>query len=1005
IRSRYSSRPVVGAALLIAVITSYALFLPAPGSSSGGGSGGGGRLQSRGVGGAELDCRLVHNAEDQCAFVLANCGDDDAGLIHYLGFYYCALGAAKPVAFAIITAWLGLLFTTIGIAASDFFSVNLSTIASVLGLSESLAGVTFLAFGNGSPDVFSTFAAMGSNSGSMAIGELVGAAGFITAVVAGSMALVREFKVSKRTFVRDIVFFIVAICFTMVFLADGQLHLWECFAMIGFYLFYVVVVVGWHWLTTRRRRQRMRDAASRTHLYGPGGNGADELEPYRDDPDEDEAVPVNIGRGDRGADAADISLLERGPRIEVDRFGAPSSSSQDEERDIQLAAEMASSMRVNRPRWGRSNTTITPIRPSLVGALEFRSVLSSLQKERNMYLNPLHTRSRSFNQHTNFSADDARGRPRTQTLPAHVHADGVRERALSYGNPPLNLEPATPSPSQPDFTSSLPDTRTSSVTRTFDGRLAPPTPDRHQQFLQIRIPSPSGVGGHASGRTSPSLSPSQPFPSLSESPAALTPYSLQSSQPQEPAVFPFPFPSALDLDAAHHARRHSGLGLADRPRPVRWWPYRLLPAPHVVLATAFPTLQGWGEKRWWDKVVSLVSVPSILLLVITLPVVETERGDDGDSEADVVEHTPEVGFRQQQEQQEQQARQEHTNMAAPSLAVSMPLDGGGDSLPAETEWQAYRRRTRSGSSVSRSPRRNRLASLLSANTPLLPGEQMPRPADAQAQFLTLPVPKPAGPESDSITAASEAPTGWNRWLVAVQLFTGPFFVVLVTWLNTRDDYEQPGKMLVQMILYSLLVSSCLLGALLLTTTEEKKPRYHFLLCYLGFVISVAWISTIAGEVVGVLKAFGVILDISEAILGLTIFAVGSSLGDLVADITVARLGYPVMALAACFGGPMLNILLGVGIGGAWMGIRSANKHHRKHPDVPLHYKPYHIQVGGTLMVSTITVLLTLIILLIVVPSNNWIMSRKIGWGLIGIWTVGTIVSLVVEMTGAFSDVS
>ena len=37
---------------------------------------------------------------------------------------------------------------------------------------------TFLAFGNGSPDVFSTFAAMGSNSGSMAVGELIGAAGF-----------------------------------------------------------------------------------------------------------------------------------------------------------------------------------------------------------------------------------------------------------------------------------------------------------------------------------------------------------------------------------------------------------------------------------------------------------------------------------------------------------------------------------------------------------------------------------------------------------------------------------------------------------------------------------------------------------------------------------------------------------------------------------------------------------------------------------------------------------
>jgi sodium/potassium/calcium exchanger 6 len=48
--------------------------------------------------------------------------------------------------------------------------------------------------------------------------------------------------------------------------------------------------------------------------------------------------------------------------------------------------------------------------------------------------------------------------------------------------------------------------------------------------------------------------------------------------------------------------------------------------------------------------------------------------------------------------------------------------------------------------------------------------------------------------------------------------------------------------------------------------------------------------------VGVLKTVGVILNISEALLGLTIFAAGNSVGDLVADITVARLGYPVMAL-------------------------------------------------------------------------------------------------------------
>lgn len=101
---------------------------------------------------------------------------------------------------------------------------------------------------------------------------------------------------------------------------------------------------------------------------------------------------------------------------------------------------------------------------------------------------------------------------------------------------------------------------------------------------------------------------------------------------------------------------------------------------------------------------------------------------------------------------------------------------------------------------------------------------------------------------------------------------------------------------------------------------------------------------------------------------------------------------------------MLNILLGVGVGGAWMIIKSANERHKKHPDRMLAYKPYKIEVGGTLLISAITVLITLLTLLIVLPLNKWVMSRRIGWGLIAIWTAGTIVNLVMELTGTWSDV-
>jgi sodium/potassium/calcium exchanger 6 len=96
----------------------------------------------------------------------------------YSDWYNDSSDHTKPfIAFGYLLL-LSFLFSFIGIVASDFFCPNLSTIATYLGLSETTAGVTFLAFGNGSPDVFSTFSAMNQGTFSLAIGELIGAATF-----------------------------------------------------------------------------------------------------------------------------------------------------------------------------------------------------------------------------------------------------------------------------------------------------------------------------------------------------------------------------------------------------------------------------------------------------------------------------------------------------------------------------------------------------------------------------------------------------------------------------------------------------------------------------------------------------------------------------------------------------------------------------------------------------------------------------------------------------------
>ncbi|KAH8675749.1 Sodium/calcium exchanger protein-domain-containing protein [Xylariales sp. PMI_506] len=958
-------RPFYATVLIFTLLAVYSIFLRGPGVTR--------HIEKSLVARSGEECHLVHAADDKCAFVRRNCQDDEAGLIQYLSFYYCTLSSAQPLALIILIAWLGMLFTTIGIAASDFFSVNLSTIATILGLSESLAGVTFLAFGNGSPDVFSTFAAMGSNSGSMAVGELLGAAGFITSVVAGSMALVREFKVSKKTFVRDICFFIVAVSFTIGFLSDGDVHLWECCCMIGFYVFYVFIVVGWHAYVKRMKARRAREALSRSHYNAAHSQERnDELEPYQDEPDDEDTTPASR----RGVGIVDISALERGSRIGT---GNDNDHDDDEsDRAQHVAAEMTSSMRVNRPRGRRSNTTITAIRPSLIGALEFRSILASLQDERNMRMDPI--QSRRHSEHTATIGVNA-GSGAVMSAPLvreTVEGDAIiRDRAQSSSAIPHILDddlvlPTSDSPAgwQLDMGAS---------SHTIDGMLAPPpmgfaaghatgshgiehqTQPTSPKQLQLTIPSSSLP---TSGNSSPSLSP---FPRYTDSPMPMTPNALLQSH------------QTLSTTDAERQSEFSNPFFVEVHKPVKWWPYSILPAPHVLMATLFPTLQNWHDKSIWDKIVSLISVPSIFLLVITLPVVESETTNDDDSEADRMEQ--ETG----------------TPAGLGSTAAAVSYEPSS-SIEPETEWQQYRRQTRSRASSN-------------LTTPAVHSSAPPdethyfHHAEAAQHGMSdqsIQVPKPATEVSIPTDGEDQ---GWNRWLLTLQLFTGPLFAVFIVWANVAEDLDQPLRTLVKAILISLVCSLVMLGVLLLTTTEDRRPRFHFLFCFLGFIIAVAWISTIAGEVVGVLKAFGVILDISEAILGLTIFAVGNSVGDLVADVTVARLGYPVMALAACFGGPMLNILLGIGLGGAYQTIQTANKSHSKHPDRPIEYKPYHIQVGGTLMVSALVLLVTLLALLIAVPMNDWMMTKRIGWGLVALWAVGTVVNVIIETTGLWRDVA
>lgn len=207
-----------------------------------------------------LQCHpLAFPIDSQCQHVDADCPPSDTVLdIDYLHHYYCTESTLRPLVFTGLVVWLIFLFSTLGISASDFFTPNLATISQLLGLDENVAGVTLLAFGNGSPDVFSTFSAMRANSGSLAIGELIGAATFIVSCVVGSMCIIKPFEVRRFPFLRDVGFFALAVGLVLVTLWDGQISAWEAGALVLLYVVYVAVVVGGS-LSERKKRDDLHN--------------------------------------------------------------------------------------------------------------------------------------------------------------------------------------------------------------------------------------------------------------------------------------------------------------------------------------------------------------------------------------------------------------------------------------------------------------------------------------------------------------------------------------------------------------------------------------------------------------------------------------------------------------------------------------------------------------------------------------------------------------------------
>ncbi|BAP71300.1 putative cation exchanger YDL206W [Kluyveromyces marxianus] len=187
-----------------------------------------------------------------------------------------------------------------------------------------------------------------------------------------------------------------------------------------------------------------------------------------------------------------------------------------------------------------------------------------------------------------------------------------------------------------------------------------------------------------------------------------------------------------------------------------------------------------------------------------------------------------------------------------------------------------------------------------------------------------------------------------------------------------------------MLAGAILVSFYMAGKL------HIKAKY---ISIFGFILSLSSISFIVGTVIDILTNWVEIFDVSEAILGLTVFAWGNSIGDLVSNIAFTKIGVLEIALGSCFGSPLLYFLFGVGIDGLLVILQRNDS-----SEIKIWNRYIEFEVNDRLIVSCIGIVLAFGIFIFIVPLNRWKLDKKIGGLLLLLYVSVTGINIKLELT-------
>ena len=103
--------------------------------------------------------------------------------------------------------------------------------------------------------------------------------------------------------------------------------------------------------------------------------------------------------------------------------------------------------------------------------------------------------------------------------------------------------------------------------------------------------------------------------------------------------------------------------------------------------------------------------------------------------------------------------------------------------------------------------------------------------------------------------------------------------------------------------------------------DNTPPKWFLLISVAGVIAGLMWTSVLVGTLIDLLEMIGVVENLDETFLGLTVLAIGNALPDALTTVSLVKQGMGTLAISGGYAGQLFGYLVGFGISMLKMTIK------------------------------------------------------------------------------------